>query len=376
MHLYVADPQWGWWIILYFYLGGIAAGAYFTATMIDLFGRNENHRLAVLGYRIAFPLVALCGIFLTVDLERPERFWHMLFKSEIVHEAIRQGWPLSGTGWRTITGAPLLKYWSPMSIGAWALLIFGLCSLISFLGSLWSGSRLEAWFRHSLIGRLFQLIGCLVGFFIAAYTGALLSATNQPLWSDSVWIAPLFMASAGSTGMAALMLLYRRNDATDEGTILRLRRADTFSMIIELVVFIVFLVSLGGLLVPVLRTIHGSFFIVGTLILGLLFPLGLHLLHGRRVQQSEIVPAALTLLGGLILRYGILTTPPELLAHAPNLSFPSAGRPTAPIGTEPAALVKGFSPEDGRPRGGGPGADAGNKVDNQVEPRSKVFDGQ
>src|SRR5262249_8307341 len=28
MNLFVEDPEWGWWIILYFYLGGIAAGAY------------------------------------------------------------------------------------------------------------------------------------------------------------------------------------------------------------------------------------------------------------------------------------------------------------------------------------------------------------
>ena len=29
MNLFVADPEWGWWIIRYFFLGGIAAGAYF-----------------------------------------------------------------------------------------------------------------------------------------------------------------------------------------------------------------------------------------------------------------------------------------------------------------------------------------------------------
>ena len=27
MNLFVVDPEWGWWIILYFYLGGIAAGS-------------------------------------------------------------------------------------------------------------------------------------------------------------------------------------------------------------------------------------------------------------------------------------------------------------------------------------------------------------
>jgi len=125
MYLFVADPEWRWWIVLYFYLGGIAAGAYFCATLIDLFGRPEDHRLARLGYAIAFPVIIVCGIFLTVDLQRPERFWHMLFKSEIVHQAIGEGWPWSAAGWREITRAPLLKYWSPMSAGAWALLLFG-----------------------------------------------------------------------------------------------------------------------------------------------------------------------------------------------------------------------------------------------------------
>ncbi len=27
MNEFVADPHWGWWIVWYFYLGGIAAGA-------------------------------------------------------------------------------------------------------------------------------------------------------------------------------------------------------------------------------------------------------------------------------------------------------------------------------------------------------------
>src|SRR5438094_2889487 len=83
MNLFVADPHWGWWIILYFFLGGIAAGAYFMATLIDLVGQDRDRELARLGYGVAFPLISLCGLFLIVDLDQPLRFWHMLFKSEI-----------------------------------------------------------------------------------------------------------------------------------------------------------------------------------------------------------------------------------------------------------------------------------------------------
>ena len=46
MNFWVADPEWGWWIILYFFLGGLSAGSYFIATLIELFGTEEDRRLA------------------------------------------------------------------------------------------------------------------------------------------------------------------------------------------------------------------------------------------------------------------------------------------------------------------------------------------
>src|SRR5262249_3560752 len=110
---FVADPEWHWWIILYFYLGGIAAGAYFTATLIDLWATKENRELARLGYWVTFPLVMLCTLCLVVDLNQPHRFWHMLFKSEMVEQALDEGWPWTGSSWSLMARAPLLKYWSP-----------------------------------------------------------------------------------------------------------------------------------------------------------------------------------------------------------------------------------------------------------------------
>src|SRR5437868_3699690 len=79
---FVADPEWGSWIIAYFFLGGIAAGSYFIAILIEWFGSKEDQAVGRIAYWIAFPLVLLCALFLTIDLERPERFWHMLLASE------------------------------------------------------------------------------------------------------------------------------------------------------------------------------------------------------------------------------------------------------------------------------------------------------
>src|SRR5207244_177694 len=301
MNLFVADPQWGWWIILYFFLGGIAAGAYSVATLIDLFGSARYQEVARVGYWIAFPLVIVCGILLTVDLERPERFWHMLFKSEIVHQAHAEGWPAAGGAWKTFAHAFLFKYWSPMSIGAWALMLFGFCSGLSFLGSLSADGRLSRWFRRSLFAHFWQLIGCAVGLFIASYTGALVTATNQPLWSDSNWIASLFLASAASTGVAAITLIaHGRHVDVEPG----LRRADLWAVFLELLLFAVFLVSLGPLLKPLLFTLHGKIFVIGTAVLGILLPLFLLSPLGKVASGRAVTAALLSLLGGLVLRYG------------------------------------------------------------------------
>src|SRR5437588_6967199 len=377
MNLFVADPRWGWWIICYFFLGGIAAGAYFTAALIDLSGNPRYRELARIGYWIAFPLVIVCGLLLTVDLGRPERFWHMLFKSEIVEQARAEGWPGAGGSWKTFAGAFLFKYWSPMSLGSWALTSFGACSALAFLGSLWADGRLSRWLRRSIVAHLIQIIGCAVGFFVAAYTGALVTATNQPLWSDSNWIAALCLTSAASSGMAAITLIAYSRKYANTIVNVGLGHADLWVLVLELAAFAVFLVSLGPLVRVVLFTTHGKIFVIGTAILGILLPLFLlSPLGGKLVRRHAVSAAVFALLGGFALRYGILTTSPEMLAQADVIRARfagdlSAGKVLPDWPKLPASLH--FSPEDGRQPGGGPGADPGNRSPS-FEPRSKVFD--
>jgi formate-dependent nitrite reductase membrane component NrfD len=371
MNLFVTDPHWGWWIILYFFLGGIAAGAYFMATLIDLAGRPEDRGLSRLGYALAFPLIVLCGLFLIVDLDRPERFWHMLFRSETVHEAVQEGWPWTGRSWQQLGRAPLLKYWSPMSIGSWAVALFGLCCGLSLWGSLRPEGRLSRRLGGGLMGRGLQFLGCSVGFFVAAYTGALLTATNQPLWSDSAWIAPLFLTSAASTGIAAMILLAHARRAMPAEALHRLERTDLWVLALELLVFVAFLISLWNFWTLLSSTWRGALLVLGVPLCSALVPLGI--LGRQRWPQPRraLTAAAFALLGGFLLRYTLLTTPPELLARGPA-AFPiyGAGEPGT-AGRGPGILSR-FSPEDGRMPGSGPGADPGNRPAH-VLPRSKVF---
>jgi formate-dependent nitrite reductase membrane component NrfD len=292
---FVAHPDWGWWIVVYFFLGGIAAGAYAVGTLIDLFGREQDRHLSHVAYYIAFPLVAICGVLLIVDLTRPERFWHMIVGSN--------------------TFLPMFKWWSPMSVGAWALLLFGGFSFASFLGALAEddlfGMRrfhgLAARLHHGPIGVIFEVAGTLTGFFIAAYTGALLTASNVPVWSQSPWIASLFLASAASTGIATMLLLLRFfRPATPHSSIRRLEETDRYAMILEAVLIVAFLISLGAALPVFLATPHGIVLLVGTLALGVLLPLFLSWRSTRGDPDRTVVVASLVLIGGFILRWAIV----------------------------------------------------------------------
>ena len=48
-------PGWEMMIVWYFFLGGIAGGAYFTAAIADNFGSARDGRVAKIGYLIALP---------------------------------------------------------------------------------------------------------------------------------------------------------------------------------------------------------------------------------------------------------------------------------------------------------------------------------
>jgi protein NrfD len=284
-------PEWEWWLVWYFFLGGLAAGLYFIAALIELVGSERDRAMAKVAYYCAFPLAVVCGVLLILDLGRPERFWHMLMQSE--------------------TGRPMFKYWSPMSVGAWALLVFSGLAFLSFVGVLAEDGRmgLGRWrdlagtLRRGPVGKLFALLCAGMGFFLASYTGVLLAASNQPFWSDTRLLGGLFLTSAAATG-TALMLLLRLPSAAP-ASLARLQRVNAWALGLELLLLIGFLVSLGGLALPLLQSSHGRFLILVSGLLGLVLPLGLRLVRGAGTWAT-VLSCLLVLIGGFEMRYSIL----------------------------------------------------------------------
>ncbi len=282
-----APPQWGWLIVFYFFFGGLAGGCYFLGALIDLFGRPEDRPLARLGYYISFPCILISGLLLTLDLHRPLRFWHMLIESN--------------------TFRPMFKPWSPMSLGSWALLIFGIFSFLAFLSALAEAGRLN-WpaarrFRPpGGLGGLLAVVGGVLGFYVAGYTGVLLAVTNRPIWSDTPLLGMLFVVSAASISAALMILLADRSRASMTG-LRALHRMDAWVVALEFIVLIAVIVSLG----PVARAwlnAWGLLLFLGVVVIGMWLPLALYWRQRGDLKMTSM--AALVLLGGFLLRLVIV----------------------------------------------------------------------
>ena len=284
---FTEPPHWRWLIVLYFFIGGIAGGCFFLAAFLHLFGRPADRAIIRTGYYVAVIGVVISGILLIVDLDRPDRFWHMMIQNK--------------------TGRLMFKYWSPMSVGVWGLLLFGLFAFLAALGALHDDGRV----RFGVAGRLARrplstiiaIAGGIGGFFLAGYTGVLLAVTNRPIWADSSWLGMLYLFSAASSAAAVLILLARRGQVTDGTSVGELVRFDKYVLVLELIAVVVFLISLGS----AARTFLNAWGAVLVLVVvaGILAPLLIgfgRVTHFRGRALTAGTAATLVLLGGFALR--------------------------------------------------------------------------
>jgi formate-dependent nitrite reductase membrane component NrfD len=223
---FVRSPQWTWYILFYFFFAGIAGGAYLVGTLLRLSGDARDEPAARAAFYVSFPATLICPILLTADLGVSWwKFWHMMVNVTPGDASLN------------------FKYWSPMSVGVWALLAFGFFVTVS---------AFDAWMRNRgggivpmLVNRGFNVIGAVLALFIASYTGVLLSVSNQPVWSDTWVLGGLFLAS-GLSGAAALIALLIRNRPDASFSLGRLHQADGYFSVLELALMIVFFITIGA----------------------------------------------------------------------------------------------------------------------------------
>ncbi|HEX6025813.1 MAG TPA: NrfD/PsrC family molybdoenzyme membrane anchor subunit [Solirubrobacter sp.] len=159
---------WTWEVPVYFWFGGIAAGASFSALACELAGDERSARIARL---VAVGAAGAGGPLLIADLGRPERFLHMF---------------------------RIFKLRSPMSTGAWCLGAF------SVTGGGAVGADLLG---RSGVARALTGATAALGTYLGSYTGVLLASTAVPAWHQSRrLLPPIFICTAAASGAAATRL--------------------------------------------------------------------------------------------------------------------------------------------------------------------------
>jgi formate-dependent nitrite reductase membrane component NrfD len=294
MPVELQTPAWEWWIVLYFFAGGIAGGAYLVASVIELVGEEADRPIARMGYYLASALLPICIIALVLDLGEPLRAWHMFLNR------------------KTLLPDPV--WVSPISVGSWALLVFGVFSTLSLLDTLvetgrlrWAPLRLK---YNSVPRRVYAMIGGLAAFVIVSYTGVLLATTHLPAWSGSPLLGALFLASGASTGAAAVALGLVVASAEVSASWAKLTRFDNFALLVELALLVTLLLWLGSAAATLLNGLGAPLLLGGVVLVGLLVPLALHFwpaLLGRLTGRRAVaLTALLVLIGGFMLRIVIV----------------------------------------------------------------------
>jgi formate-dependent nitrite reductase membrane component NrfD len=279
-------PHWPFLIDVYFFLGGLAGGAFVIATIAALVDGRRYRDVVRSGYYLALAALLPCPILLVVDLGVPSRFLNML---------------------------RVFNVQSPMSMGAWALGAFGACVGLAALFTLLDDLKGRRDFSNVTL--IVGVIGGVFGFFVAAYPGVLIGATARPLWTNGHALGALFLAVGASTAAAAIALILTVAGRASGAGARAIRRLVVLSLLIQGLSVVLFIVIVGGsgsaaadrALAQLLTGPFKLMFWVGAILVGTVVPLLLGLADLRRPSFAlSAVTAVLVLVGGFFVKYVIM----------------------------------------------------------------------
>ena len=187
----MAEHHWGWLVAIYLFLGGMGAGAFLIAAIIELSGARYWQKYCpttLAGAGVSGPLILAGTVLLIFDLGAGLREpWRILYM--------------------------FTNYQSVMTWGIWILTLFlPLAFLYGILEVMHVHPGVLARVRKRLrflpetlpyrrIKRVVCSVGAVLAIGTAIYTGVLLSVVQAvPLWNTPI-LPALFLVSAISTGM-------------------------------------------------------------------------------------------------------------------------------------------------------------------------------
>jgi Ni/Fe-hydrogenase subunit HybB-like protein len=175
------EVSWGVYIANFTFLVGVAAAAVMMVIPVYIYDNEEMHDLVIFGELLAVAAIIMCLLFVTVDLGRPDRFWHLI-------PGIGQlNFPASMLSWDVIVlnGYLVLNVW--------------ICGYLIY--SRYQGKKPSKWFYIP-----FVFIAIVWAVSIHTVTAFLyVGLGGRPFWNSAI-VGPRFLASAFAAGPALIIL--------------------------------------------------------------------------------------------------------------------------------------------------------------------------
>ena len=174
--------SWGFYIGNFTFMVGVAAAAVVLVIPAYVYHWKPIREIVIFGELLAVSSIVMCMLFVTVDIGRPERFWHLL--------------------------PPIGRLNFPRSILAWDMIVLNLYLLVNLavvvhiLYRAFCGRPYE---KRLVVPLVLLSVPMAIG--IHTVTAFLYNGlAARPYWNSSI-LAPQFLASAFSSGPAILLVV-------------------------------------------------------------------------------------------------------------------------------------------------------------------------
>ena len=186
------EVSWGVYIANFTFLVGVAAAAVMMVIPVYIYNNEELHDLVIFGELLAVAAILMCLAFVTVDLGRPDRFWHLI----------------PGIGQFNFPASMLS--WDVLVLNGYLLLNVHICGYLLYCR--YRGRAPAKWFYIP-----FVFIAIVWAVSIHTVTAFLyVGLGGRPFWNSAI-VGPRFLASAFTAGPALIILamqVVRRVTAT------------------------------------------------------------------------------------------------------------------------------------------------------------------
>ena len=212
------DPvSWGFYIGNFTFLVGVAAAAVVLVIPAYIYQWKPIKEIVILGELLAVCAIVMCLLFVTCDLGRPDRFWHLM---------------------------PIVGRWNvPSSLLAWDVLVLNLyfvLNLVIVTHLLYRAYTRRPYSRRFATPLILASIPAAVSIHTVTafvYNGL----AGRPYWNSAI-LAPRFLASAFCSGPAIMLILLqivRRTSAIEikKEAIWKIAELMAYAMFVNLFLF-------------------------------------------------------------------------------------------------------------------------------------------